>query len=121
MPKPDVDPRSFLPLTSLAFEVLLAMADSERHGYAIIREIESHTGGEVRLRTGTLYTVLQRLLDEALIEESNARPVRDDDERRRYYGLTPLGRGVLKAEAQRLESLVGLARRKHVLGRASKA
>lgn len=121
MPKPDVDPRSFLPLTPLAFEVLLAMADSERHGYAIIHEIESQTEGRLRLRTGTLYTVLQRLLDEALIDESETRPRHDDDERRRYYRLTPLGRDVLTAEARRLETLVGTARRKRVLGRASKA
>jgi DNA-binding PadR family transcriptional regulator len=113
------DPRSFLPLTPLAFQVLLALAETERHGYAIIQEIEGQSG--TTLRTGTLYTVLQRLLDEHLIDESDARPSTGDDERRRYYTLTVLGRGVLVAEARRLESLVGAARRKRVLGRASKA
>ena len=121
MPHRDVDPRSWLPLTPLAFQALLALADMERHGYAIMREIESHTAGRVRLRTGTLYTLLQRLLDERLIEESDARPAAGDDTRRRYYALTSLGRRVLTAEAHRLEGLVGAARRKRVLGRASRA
>ena len=96
MPHEPVDPRSLLPLTPLAFQVLLALADSERHGYGIIREVDERTDGLIRLRTGTLYTLLQRLLDEELIEESDRRPSRDqDDERRRYYRLTELGRGVL--------------------------
>jgi DNA-binding PadR family transcriptional regulator len=118
VPPRDVDPRSWLPLTPLAFQALLALADTERHGYAIIREIEAHTSGHVRLRTGTLYTLLQRLLDERLIEESEARPTAGDDTRRRYYALTSLGRSVLTAEAHRLEGLVGAARRKGVLGRS---
>jgi DNA-binding PadR family transcriptional regulator len=132
------DPRSFLPLTPLAFQVLLAMADSRRHGYAIIREVESRTDGLIKLRTGTLYTLLQRLLDEDLIAPAEspvgkARAQRNapgrvqggppikDDERRRYFELTPLGRNVLSAEARRLESLVGEARRKQVLGRTRNA
>ena len=116
------DPRSFLPLTPLAFQVLLALADSERHGYGIIREVDERTDGLVKIRTGTLYTLLQRLLEEQLLEESDARPAADeDDERRRYYRLTALGRDVLGAEARRLELLLGEARRKHVLGRTTKA
>jgi DNA-binding PadR family transcriptional regulator len=116
------DPRSFLPLTPLAFQVLLALADIERHGYGIIREVDERTDGLVKIRTGTLYTMLQRLLDERLLEESDRRPAADeDDERRRYYRLTALGREVLQAEARRLESLIGDARRKHVLGRTTKA
>ena len=114
-----VDPRSLLPLTPLAFQVLLALAETERHGYAIIQEIEAQAGG-APLRTGTLYTVLQRLVDEQLIDESDARPGRGDDQRRRYYALTPFGRSVLAAEARRLESLVGTARRRRVLGRTAK-
>ena len=98
--------------------VLASLLDGPRHGYAIIREIEAHTSGHVRLRTGTLYTLLQRLLDERLIEESEARPTAGDDTRRRYYALTSLGRSVLTAEAHRLEGLVGAARRKGVLGRS---
>ncbi len=112
------DARSFLPLTPLVFQVLLAVADEPRHGYGIIREVEDGTDGVIRLRSGTLYTLLQRLLDEKLILESDERPDPDeDDERRRYYMVTPLGREVLAAEARRLESAVGAARRKRVLGR----
>ena len=122
MARQSIDPRSFLPLTPLAFQVLLALADTERHGYGIIREVGERTDGLVKIRTGTLYTMLQRLLDEHLLEESDRRPAADeDDERRRYYRLTPLGRDVLQAEARRLELLIGEARRKHVLGRTTKA
>jgi DNA-binding PadR family transcriptional regulator len=117
----DVDPRSLLPLTALAFQLLLALADGERHGYGILREIDERTGGRVRLRTGSLYTLLQRLLEERLIEESSARRQPGDDVRRRYYGLTPIGRAVLTAEARRFESLVADARRKRVLDRSSRA
>jgi DNA-binding PadR family transcriptional regulator len=120
----DIDPRSFLPLTPLAFQVLLALADTERHGYGIIREVGERTDGMVKLRTGTLYTMLQRLTEERLIEsapDDAVRNVESSDSRRRYYRLTPLGRGVLTAEARRLESLVGEAHRKHVLGRTTKA
>jgi DNA-binding PadR family transcriptional regulator len=120
--EPAVNPRSFLPLTPLAFQVLLALADSERHGYGIIREVDERTDGLIRLRTGTLYTLLQRLLDEDLIETSSVRPdPEDDDERRKYYKLTPLGRDVVAAEARRLESLIGEARRKQIIGRTRKA
>jgi DNA-binding PadR family transcriptional regulator len=115
------DPRSFLPLTPLVFQVLLTLADEPRHGYAIIREVETRTDGLIRLRTGTLYALLPRLLDQGLLEESAGRAPEHDDERRRYYAVTPLGRDVLKAEARRLELAVEDARRKHVLGRAGKA
>lgn len=118
------DPRSFLPLTPLAFQVLLALADGERHGYGIIREVDRRTDGLIKLRTGTLYTLLQRLLEEKLIElraaSSEASAPSKEDPRRKYYGLTDLGRGVLTAEATRLQSLVTEAQRKHVLGRESK-
>jgi DNA-binding PadR family transcriptional regulator len=123
MAKPSVaDPRSLLPLTPFAFQVLLALSDAPRHGYAIIREIAERTDGLIKLRTGTLYTLLQRLLDEELIAESDARPhPDDDDQRRRYYAVTAFGQDVMRAEARRLEALVGEARRKHVLGKSSKA
>ncbi len=123
------DPRSFLPLTPLAVQVLLALVDSDRHGYGVIREVELRTNGRTRIRTGTLYTLLQRLLSESLVEQApvpdGAEPDptdtrRKDDPRRRYYRLTPIGRSVLKAEAMRLESLVSDARRKRVLGGESK-
>ena len=110
------DPRRFLPLTPAVFHVLLALSEGDRHGYGIIQDVAEATAGGVTLRTGTLYTILKRLLDEALIVESGARPAADDDdERRRYYALTPLGRVVLQAEARRLESMVVLARSKRML------
>lgn len=110
------DPRRYLPLTPAVFHVLLALSEGDRHGYGIIQDVAEATGGAVSLRTGTLYTILKRLLDEALIAESDARPAAaDDDERRRYYALTPLGRTVLQAEARRLESMVVLARSRRML------
>jgi DNA-binding PadR family transcriptional regulator len=113
------DPRSLLPLTPLAFQVLLALADEPRHGYSIIREVETRTDGLIRLRSGSLYTLLQRLLDEGLIAESDDRPApEEDDERRRYYRVTSFGGAVLGAEARRLESAIAEARRKRVLGRS---
>jgi len=122
MPPKSTNPLSFLPLTPFAFQVLLALADDDRHGYAIIKEVEERSGGQVTLRTGTLYTLLQRLLDEQLISEVEAPSAAADkpeDSRRRYYSLTPLGDAVLRSEAQRLEALIGVARRKHVLSDTS--
>lgn len=111
--------RGLLPLQAATFHILLALADQERHGYAILLDIAERTGQAVRLGTGTLYTAVKRMLDEGLIEESAARPAPDlDDQRRRYYRLTPVGRQVLQAEARRLESLVGMARRRRVLAPA---
>jgi len=122
MPPKSTNPLSFLPLTPFAFQVLLALADDDRHGYAIIKEVEERSGGQVTLRTGTLYTLLQRLLDEQLISEVEAPSAAADkpeDSRRRYYSLSPLGDAVLRSEAQRLEALIGVARRKHVLSDTS--
>jgi DNA-binding PadR family transcriptional regulator len=114
-----VDPRSFLPLTPLAFQVLLALADTDRHGYGIILEVAGRTDGLITLRTGTLYTLLQRLMDDALIEPvDGGTPTKKHDPRRKYYGLTALGRDVLSAEARRLESVLSDARRKRVIKRA---
>jgi DNA-binding PadR family transcriptional regulator len=112
------DPRSFLPLSPLAFQVLLSLSDESRHGYAIIQEIAERTGGVISMRTGTMYLLLQRMVADGLIEETSSRPKVDaDDERRRYYVPTPLGRSVATAEARRLETIVSQARRKQVLGR----
>jgi DNA-binding PadR family transcriptional regulator len=87
--------------------VLLSLADQEQHGYGIMQEVLERTGGKVRLWPATLYGALKRLMDEELIEESDARPAPDqDDARRRYYRLTRLGRRVLAAESERLEDLV---------------
>ena len=112
------DPAPLLPLTPAMFHVLLALADDDRHGYAIIKDVEQRTGGSVRLSAGTLYGLVKRLLADGLIEESPKRPpARDDDERRRYYRLTAFGRRVLVAEVERLEDAVAMARAKHTLKR----
>jgi len=104
-----------LPLTVPVFYTLLALADADRHGYGIITEVEERTGGDVRLRTGTLYTAIRRMLDQGLVEETDERPDPDvDDERRRYYRITEAGRKVLAAEAGRLEQMVSLVRGKDV-------
>jgi DNA-binding PadR family transcriptional regulator len=114
--EPAADTRSLLPLTPIVFQVLLALSDGDRHGYGIIREIDQRTDGLIVLRTGTLYTLLKRLLELDLVEESARRPAPDDDdERRRYYRLTAFGKAVTEAEARRLEGLVALARDKRVL------
>ncbi len=111
--KPAPDPEGFLPLTHLSFQILLALADQDRHGYGIIKEIVHRTAGRIRPGTGTLYTAIQRMLDEGTIVESRARPApEDDDERRKYYGLTSLGREVARAEALRFASMVGVASEK---------
>jgi|SRR3954464_5738847 DNA-binding PadR family transcriptional regulator len=108
-------------LTKEVFHVLLSLASETRHGYGIIRDVSDATGGTLVLRTGTLYNILKRLLDDALINESERRPGHDeDDERRRYYALTPIGRRALQAEAQRLEGMVGLARARRLLPRPAK-
>ena len=102
------DPLPFLPLTPAAFHVLLALADAPRHGYSILKEVEERTNGDVRLSTGTLYGLIKRFLDDELIVEL---PAEDDgNERRRPYRLTPFGRQVARAEAERLEQLVTAAR-----------
>jgi DNA-binding PadR family transcriptional regulator len=108
-------PDEMLPLTVPVYYTLLALADAERHGYAIITEVEERTGGAVRLRTGTLYTAVRRMLEQGLVEESDERPDPEvDDERRRYYRITAWGREVLAAEAARLDQMVTLARDKNV-------
>ncbi len=105
-----------LPLTPLAFELLLALSDGTRHGYAILQVVEARLGGLLPMRTGTLYRALARLLDEGLIDEA-APPSTDGppDERRRYYQLTPRGREILRAEAERLAGQVDAARAKRLL------
>lgn len=108
---------SYLPLTPALFHVLLALADGEKHGYVISKEIAWRTNNEVKLSTGTLYGIIKRLLDDAMIEESAERPDFSlDDQRRRYYRLTKLGKAVAEAEAERMERVLALARSKHVLG-----
>jgi DNA-binding PadR family transcriptional regulator len=106
------------PLTPAMFHILLALAGGERHGYAIMREVEALTGGAQRLGPGSLYGSIKRLLAAGLIEECGERPdPAADDQRRRYYRLTDLGRRAAGAEARRLEALVRAARGRHLLGR----
>ena len=110
MPDPSAA-SGLLPLPHAAFHILLAVADDERHGYAIIQEVARRTDDALRLSPGTLYRSIQRMLEQGLIRESSERPAPElDDERRRYYRITPFGRAVARAEARRLEGLVRLAR-----------
>jgi DNA-binding PadR family transcriptional regulator len=103
------------PLTAAMFHVLLSLADGEKHGYAILKEVEEQTAGEVLLSTGTLYGIIKRLLAEGLIVESRQRPVEGDDQRRRYYRLTEEGRQMAVSEAQRMEKLLARARSKRLI------
>ena len=116
------DPQTLLPLPVSEFQILLALADEERHGYAIRREVAERTDGDVQLGPGTLYGSIKRMVNSGLIAESDERPDPElDDERRRYYRITPLGRKTAIAEARRMERLVGIARAKRLLGRPEPA
>lgn len=104
------------PLTPVVFEILVSLAQDDQHGYAILLDVRARTGGP--LRAGSLYRALNRLLDDGWVEELDERPdPAIDDERRRYYRLTPRGRRVAVAEAQRLEAQVRSARAARLLGR----
>jgi DNA-binding PadR family transcriptional regulator len=104
------------PLTPAMFHVLLALAGDDLHGYAILKEVELRTTGKVRLSTGTLYGIIKRLLNDGLITELRSRPPEaDDDERRRYYRLTPQGRQVATAEAERMDEILSVARSRNLL------
>ena len=107
----DREAAGFLPLPRATFHILVAVADEDRHGYAIIQDVAGRTGGAIRLSAGTLYRSIQRMLEDGLIVEPRERPApEDDDERRRYYRITPLGAAVARAEARRLADLVKMAR-----------
>jgi len=111
MPPDRPEPASFLPLPAATFHILLALVGEDRHGYAIIQDVEARTGGELRLSAGTLYRSIARMVEQGLIREVTKRPPRIfDDERRRYYRITPFGEAVARAEARRLTELVRLAR-----------
>ena len=104
-------PNDFLPLKPDAFYVLLALLRGDRHGYAIMREAAENSRGRVELQAGALYRLLARMLDDGLVAEPQRRPAADaDDERRRYYRITPLGRRVIAADAERMATLVESAR-----------
>ena len=107
---------TFIPLSAVVFDILLALSDDERHGYGIMQEVSRRSAGATRLRPGSLYRALARLVQEDLVEESDERPAPDrDDERRRYYRLTSLGQKVVAAEARRLATLLRAARAKKIL------
>lgn len=108
---------SRLPLSPAVFHILLALADEERHGYAMMRDIEERTDGLVRVGPGMLYGSIKWLLADGFIEDARRTPRPGEDERRRYYRLTAEGRALLTAEAARLEAAVGLARARHVLSK----
>ena len=103
--------QGFLPLQAATFHILLALADDDRHGYAIIQDVAQRTDGAIRLSPGTLYRSIQRMVEAGLITEPRERPApAEDDERRRYYRITALGAAVAKAEVGRLADLVRMAR-----------
>jgi DNA-binding PadR family transcriptional regulator len=109
-------PDDLLPMTPAMFNILLALADGEKHGYAIMLEVEETTQGSVKMGPGTLYGSIKRMLSSGLIEESDERPdPAMDDERRRYYCLSAVGQRALRLEAERLARQVSFARLKHVL------
>lgn len=107
----DPTPESFLPLNRDTFHILVSLADRERHGYSVMQDVAERTNGTLRLSPSSLYASVRRLLEQGLIEELSERPDPEhDDERRRYYRLTGLGRHVAMAEARRLERLLADAR-----------
>ena len=111
---------SFLPLPPATFHVLVALAGEELHGYAILQDVASRTVGSVQMGAGTLYRSIHRMLEQGLVAESSERPDPAlDDERRRYYRITPLGAAVARAEASRLAALVDLARAKGLAPRGA--
>jgi DNA-binding PadR family transcriptional regulator len=107
------------PLTPAVFHILLALAGGQRHGYAILKEVARQTDGQVRMGPGTLYGTLQRMMEQDLVEEAPG-PARPVDERRRYYQLSRSGRLALKAEVERMETLVRAARDRRVITKPSR-
>jgi DNA-binding PadR family transcriptional regulator len=113
-------PESFLPLHRDTFHILVSLADRDRHGYSVLQDVAERTGGALRFSPSSLYTSIRRLLEQGLIEELAERPDPEhDDERRRYYRLTALGRQVAMAEARRLERLLADARATGLLPKRS--
>jgi DNA-binding PadR family transcriptional regulator len=119
MPPPRRRPTDLLPLTPAMLHVLLSLAEADKHGYAILKEVEARTNGAVQLSTGTLYGLVKRLLADGLIAVSLRRPADGvEDDRRRAYRLTEFGRQVAAAEAERLERIVQTARSRRLLRRS---
>jgi len=116
MTQPTPDPHQRPPISPAAFSILLALKESEKHGYAILRAASAQTDGAVKLLPGTLYNLLKRMLEDGWIEELDERPDPElDDERRRYYRLTAIGERVAAREAERLAGLVRTARQRGLL------
>jgi DNA-binding PadR family transcriptional regulator len=110
-------PETYLPLPPATFQILMALVDGERHGYAIMKEVEERTDGDVRLGPGTLYGSLKRLLEGGLVDEGAERADPEvGDERRRYYRITRFGLSVARAEARRMDAVVRTARKKKLIG-----
>ena len=103
-------PDDLLPLPPATLHILLALADGERHGYAVIQDVEARTDGELRMSAGTLYRSVARMVEQGLIAEVMKRRTRAEDERRRYYRITPFGTAVARAEVRRMSQLVRSAR-----------
>ncbi len=104
--KDDPTPAELLPLPPATLHILLALAETDRHGYAIMQDVEARTDGELRLSAGTLYRAVARMVEQGLIVEVEKRRMRADDERRRYYRITSFGQAVARAEVRRLLQLV---------------
>ena len=112
-----IQPDALLPLPPATLHILVSLADEERHGYAIMQDIAARTGGALKMSAGTLYRSIQRMLDQGLIAETDRRPPRaEDDERRRYYRITPFGRKVAEAESSRLQAVLRMAKRQRLVG-----
>ncbi|MBN2044641.1 MAG: PadR family transcriptional regulator [Anaerolineales bacterium] len=110
------NPEDLLPLTPAVFNILLALADGEKHGYGIMQEVEANTNGQIPMGPGTLYGSIKRMLKAGLIKESDERPDPSmDDQRRKYYQLSGLGQQVLRLEVERLAAQVQVARAKNLL------
>ena len=109
MPTDHDDVQAMLPLPPATFHILLALTGEVRHGYAIIQDVETRTNGELRMSAGTLYRSVARMVEQGLIAEVAKRRTAADDERRRYYRITPFGTSVARAEMRRLTDLVRLA------------
>ena len=109
------DHSRFLPLSPATLHILLALAGEDLHGYGIMQEVTRQSEGKCKIGPGTLYDNLQRLMDQGVVQEITR--AGEEDSRRRYYRLTPLGRQIAVAEAERLEKLIATAREKHLLRR----
>jgi DNA-binding PadR family transcriptional regulator len=111
----DSNPAAFIPLKPSVFSILMVLSEGDSHGYGIKKEVESRSNNQVRLEPGTLYRVIGKLLDDGLIGEAGGDPVENEDERRKYYTLLPLGRRVLVAETERLALLIDSARSRKLI------